>query len=497
VEEVLRPRTDLVLERDVGGGCFDAVEGPVHAYRRTVTVTPAADGRSQVTQTVDFVLAVPYFWWLFLLPFKRALARPARARAPWWAPPARLDRRSASVLGCLALLAVVFGYLNTVFTQTIAFAGEEFRAGNSAQGVAGAVVRAGGLVALVLVGAADRRGRRALLLGSAAAGCALSLTGALAPSLPWLTASQVLARGFATALLVLVAIVAAEEMPAGARAYSVSLLAMAGGLGAGVCVLSLRLADLGTRGWRLLYLVPVVALPVLRGVGRRLPESRRFAARHAETAIAGHGSRLWLLSLAGLLTNVFIAPQSQFSNRFLLTERGFSGGMIGVFSVATGTPAAVGIVVGGRIADVRGRRRVGAFTLVAGTACTVAFFFAGGWTVWAWALLGTTVSSASIPALGVYGPELFPTSLRGRANGIVTLFSLAGSAIGLISAGVLADRFGRIGPAMSVLAVGPVLVALLVLTRYPETARRELEDLNPEDRAPPPPPPPPPPDSSA
>jgi hypothetical protein len=31
------------------------------------------------------------------------------------------------------------------------------------------------------------------------------------------------------------------------------------------------------------------------------------------------------------------------------------------------------------------------------------------------------------------------------------------------------------------LALGPLLVAALVLIAYPETARRELEELNPED----------------
>ena len=484
--ELLRPRSDLVQERAVGDGCFEAADGPMSSYRRTVTVEAAAEGRSRVTSTVEFALAVPYFWWLFVLPFKRALARPARPTPPWWAPPARLDVRAASVLGTLGVLAVVFGYLNTLFTQTIVFAGEEFGAGSSAQGVAGAVVRVGGLLAVIVVSAADRRGRRTVLLRSATAGCALSVTGALAPSLPWLTASQMLSRGFATALLVVVAIVAAEEMPAGSRAYAVSLLAMAGGLGAGICVLSLRMADIGTRGWRLLYVVPLAALPLLAGIGRRLPETRRFAARHAETRIAGHGARLWLLAASGLLTNLFIAPQSQFANRFLRTELGFSGARIGFFSVATGTPAAIGIVVGGRLADVRGRRWVGAVALLAGSLCTLRFFFSTGWTVWLWAVLGTAIADASIPALGVYGPELFPTSLRGRANGIVALTSLVGSATGLIAAGVLSDHFGRIGPAMAVLAVGPALVAVLVVTRYPETARRELEELNPEDRGPPP-----------
>lgn len=481
----LAPRHDLLLERAAGDGRFEAVEGPVTGYARAVDVQPAGD-RYLVTQTVEFRLAVPYFAWLVLVPFRRAMARPGRPRAPWWAPPARLDARAASVLGTLALLTVAFGYLNTLFTQTAPFLGAEFGAGNRALGVAGSVVRLGGLVALAVVARADRRGRRSVLMFAAAAGCVLSLTGAVAPSLPWLVASQTLARAFATAILVLVAILAAEEMPAGARAYSVSLLAMAGGLGAGICVLALRLADVGTRGWRLLYVLPVLALPVVAAVGRRLPESRRFLAAHPATGLRGHGGRLALLAVSGLLANLFVAPHSQFSNQFLRNERGYSGGLIGLLSVVTGTPGGIGIVVGGRLADVHGRRAVAAVALVAGTVVTTSFYFAARWPMWLLALVGTTISDASIPALGVYGPELFPTGLRGLANGVVAVASLAGSAAGLVAVGVMADRFGRIGPAMAVAAAGPVVLAALVLAAYPETAGRELEDINPEDGRPPP-----------
>ncbi|MDQ6798721.1 MAG: MFS transporter, partial [Actinomycetota bacterium] len=214
-----------------------------------------------------------------------------------------------------------------------------------------------------------------------------------------------------------------------------------------------------------------------------LPESRRFVDSVPEQAhIAGHGRRLWLLAMGGLLTNLFFAPQSQFTNRYLLVDRGFSGGRIGLFSIVTSTPAVIGIMAGGRLADTHGRRRVGAFCLAVGAAFTVLFFFSAGWDSWAWAMAAMTVSNASIPALAVYGPELFPTSLRGRANGIVAVCALSGSAVGLVAAGVLSDTFSSIGLAMGCLAVGPALVAVLVLTRYPETARRELEDLNPEDR---------------
>lgn len=481
VARILEPRTDLLLERDLGGGRFDAADGPVLSYRRTVEVTPTAAGQAHVRQVVDFELAVPYFGWMFVWPFKRALARPGAERAPWWAPPARLDARSASVLGTLALLTVVFGYLNTLFTQTITFAGDEFGASNQALGIAGSAVRLGGLVALFVVVQADRRGRKAMLVLSAGAGSLLAVTGAVAPSLAWLTASQLLARAFATSILILVAVVAAEEMPAGSRAYAVSLLAMAGGLGAGVCVLLLRLADLGTRGWRILYVLPLVALPVVGAVRRRLPESRRFAARHAEVEMAGHGRRLLLLAVSGLLSNLFAAPNSQFSNQFLRTERGFSGGRIGLLSLTAGTPGAVGIVVGGRLADVRGRKRVAAAALAAGTLLTVGFFFARGWAMWSLATIGTVIGAAAIPALGVYGPELFPTGLRGRANGLVAVSSLVGSGAGLILAGVLSDHFGHIAPAMAVVAAGPLLLAVVVLAAYPETAGRELEDINPED----------------
>ena len=482
--EILRPRTDVVLERECGDGRFEAESGPVLSYERTVEVVQGiVPGQPVlVTQTVDFRLAVPYFGFLFVPLFKRALARTGTARAPWWAPPARLDARGASVLGTLALLTVASGYLNTLFTQTIPFAGDEFEASNSALGVAGSVVRVGGLVALLVMIQADKRGRKVVLMWAAAAGMLLAVTGALAPSLPWLTGSQMLARSFATAVLLLVTIVAAEEMPAGSRAYAVSLLAMSSGLGAGVCVLSLRLADLGTRGWRILYLVPLLGLPIVAAVRRRLPESRRFIAPHVTGAMAGHGARLLLLAASGVLVNLFVAPSSQFGNQFLRDERGFSGGRIGLLSVTIGTPAVIGIVAGGRIADVRGRRVVAAVALVVGTLCTVGYFWSRGWSMWVVATVGTVVSAAAIPALGVYGPELFPTGLRGRANGLVAVSSLVGSAAGLILCGVLSDNFGRIAPAMSILAVGPLLLAVLVVVAYPETAGKELEDLNPEDR---------------
>ncbi|MBK9179245.1 MAG: MFS transporter [Acidimicrobiales bacterium] len=490
LDRLLTPRNDLVAELEVAPGVFEAAEGPFRRYRRTVEVVARHDGTVDVTQTVDVRLAIPYFGFLFARPVRAALQRPPRRAPPWWAPPQRLDARAAAVLGTVCAASLLVGYQNTLLTQTIAFAADEFDAGDRAQGVALAVARTGIVVALVLTSLADRRGRRAVIVLTALAGPVLAATGALAPSLAWLTASQFAARPLAIALGIALGITAAEEMPAGGRAYAISVLSMSTALGAGICVMALPLAGLGASGWRLLYLVPLAGLPLAVSVARRIPESRRFDAPHRAATLRSHGRRFWLLAAAGLLLNLFVAPASSFQNRYLRAERGFSAGRIALFTLVTNTPGGIGVVLGGRLADLRGRRVVGAVALVGGSVATAAAFWLAGASLWLVSIVGGVVGAAAVPALGVYGAELFPTSLRGRANGIIAVLALVGSGVGLLAAGSMAEGFGTFGPAMAVLAVGPLLLAGLVLAAFPETAHLELEQLNPEDRPPPAAPPP-------
>lgn len=482
LDEILRPRASFVLEAPAGEGTFTAVDGPVREYHRRVETTTEPDGRVRVRQEVDYRLAVPYFGFLFLHP-SRVLLRKLRdpARPPWWAPPQRVDRRGAAALGTTALLSYIAGYMGTILTQTITFAAEDFGTGKGAQGVALALVRADVVLTVLVVALADRRGRRSVLLKATAIACVLTATGALAPSLAWLAASQVVARGFVTAAVIVVAIIVVEEMPAGSRAYALSVLALAAGGGAGVCVVLLQVCDVAPWGWRVLFVVPLLAVPVVRHAARHLPESRRFRAPHAAAGLAGHGRRFWLLAVSAFLLNLFVAPASQFQNEFLRTEQGFSAARISLFTVLTGTPGFLGIVAGGRLAE-HSRRLVGAVAVVVGVGGTLLVYLSSGWSIWAWSLLASVVGAATVPALGVYGPELFPTGMRGRANGIITGLARVGSVVGLLVAGWMGDRTGRLGTGLALLAVGPAVLAVLVLVAYPETAHRELEELNPEDR---------------
>jgi MFS family permease len=505
-ERIRSPRHDIVDERADGEGRFVLAHGPFARYERTVTVTPqhidgdghghGADPAAPLTVTQRFDYRLPPGTWPFLMnhPIRGALRRPRTdGRLPWWYPPQRPDARAATVLGLLATLSLVVGYHGTLLTQTMSFAADEFGADTTAQGAALGAVRVGGLLAILLGALADRRGRR-LLLNASLLGCiAATVAGAVAPNLAVLTATQVVNRGTVSAAGVLLAIVAVEEMPAGARAYALSLLSMTGALGAGMALWVLPVADVGLRAWRLMYLVPLLFLPVVLRFGRLVPESRRYERPHRTVGFGGHYHRLALLAGASFLLFVFTSPQSQFRTEFLRDERGMSAAMVSLFVLTTSTPASIGIVLGGRLADTRGRRRVGATGAVVGAVLLALSFTLSGPAMWAAATLGAIFAAMMVPALSVYGPELFPTSLRGRANGVINTVATVGSVIGLVLAGFLADELGSFAWALGLLAVGPLAMAAVVLAWFPETAWRELEDLNPEDRtadgAPPPVPP--------
>ena len=121
--------------------------------------------------------------------------------------------------------------------------------------------------------------------------------------------------------------------------------------------------------------------------------------------------------------------------------------------------------------------------MAVGTVLIALSFSVHGPPMWVFALVGGIFAAALVPTITVFGPELFPTSLRGRANGIVSMTAMAGSVVGLVAAGRLEESLGSFGSALAVLAAAPLAMAAVVLLLFPETARRELEDLNPEDRS--------------
>jgi MFS family permease len=547
LDEILAPRDGIVAERRMApdtrsaaaaGGPqivrFEQAEGPLQSYERSVEVQPRADGRMEVTQAVSMRVGLPGFSWLFALPLRFSTARIARPRRnPWWAPPTRLSRRAAVVLASLCLLTVVVGYLTDLLADTMTYAGGDFHVGKSGQGTALGVVEAGAVGALVVLHLADRRGRRPILVATLVASAVASTAGAVAPSLVFLTASQLVAASLVGAGLVIIGVMAAEEMPAGSRAWALGVIGMCFGLGSGLTLVALPLADLGPSGWRWPYAISVLGVPAVFVCVRRLPESRRWHDPASELDPAPSGPagpdprrgpspglqapvrglqaaprglqappralqapprghwrdqltptlrrRLLILGAGGLLLAIFTTPASQFQNEFLHAERHLSATRISLLEQLSGTIGGLGTLIGGRLADTWGRRPVAAAGIALGVVVTILHYTSAGIGLWAWNTLGSVISYGVGPALAVYGAELFPTSLRARAGGVLTVLAAAGGVVGLVAAGALSSAFGTIAPALALLAAAPILVVILILVAYPETAGATLEELNPGD----------------
>ena len=574
---VLSPRDGVVLETvenlsdDGALTSFRQAEGPLAFYRRTVRIKALEDGRYRVRQVLELKVGLPWWSWLLVLPLRFWLgsaARDGRAkkRFPWWAPPQRLARRPAVVMATLAALVSVQGFLAALLPETLTYAASEMHVGTFGQGVVFASVELSALPALLALVLADRRGRRSVVLWSTGGAAVLSELGAFAPSVTWLTVTQVGAGALVAAAGIAAVVVAVEEVPAGCRAWAVGVLGMAAGFGGGGPLLLLPLAGTGAGGWRWLYWLSLLTLPIVVVSAQQLPESRRWVAR-ATTAPADAGggltagdmgptppppqgpsrpervpatgpavpdvvattgpgdedvwratkdrsgpqlggpevgasrlgsarialarlntpgARLALVCAGAVLFAVFAAPASQFQTQFLRQERHYSAISISVLQQVAGTIGAIGVLVGGRLADTHGRRPVAVICVAGATLTIIWSYLAHGWLMWCAATAGQFFLYATAPVLGVYGAELFATSTRARSAGLVAASSAVGGVCGLLAAGSLAASIGTLAPALGVLAVGPLLLVVLLIVAYPETAGIALEELTPGTRGAPP-----------
>ncbi len=471
-------RHDVVDEQAADDGSFSQQSGPFRHYRRDITRAP--DGG--VVETTTYRLSIPWFGWLFEWPMRRAIRnrRAIGSGSPWWAPPDRLSERQVRTLALLAVASSSAAFANTLFTQTANFAADSFGISNAGQSVGGAIVRLGVVIALPFAVMADRVGRRRTIVLLAWLTPLLCALGALAPNFGLLVASQTVARPLGIALALLAAVAAAEDMPRNSRAYAVSVLAMSAGLGAGIAVGALKLADVGNEGWRFVYLLSLIWLPVAVSLTRNLTETRRFEMAHP-IAPAMNRRRLALIAGVALSANLFVAPASFFQNRYLDDIRGYSGGGIALFTLATGTPASLGLIVGGHLADSIGRRRLIAVCTPISTVCIVGAFFVGGPAMWALSVGGGFTAAMAYPAFAVYRAELFPTGNRGTANGLVTATALLSGSVGILIVGHLRDRGASFGILMATMGIGQLVATYIAVRHYPETAHLELEQLNPGD----------------
>jgi MFS transporter, AAHS family, benzoate transport protein len=488
--------------------CVDRLVSDTPHAVTTLEVDVRADGDgSTVTVSSRLALQVPYFgWFVRLLAWAGARrevrdladriraevegAPPPPARRPSRVLPAvRFTPEQAATLATVAVVGALANFGGALFTQDGDAVVRSFGRSDQDLGFALALTRAGILVALVAAALADRYGRRRLVLVGLAGIAVANAGAALAPSFEVFTASQILARAFVNSTLVVASIVAIEEAPDGARAFALSMFGLALGLGFGGSVLLLPLADLGDNGWRVSFAASALALLLLPSLARNLPETARYRRLSRprgrrnplrDVLSAPYRRRFLTLGAVAFLVNLFSAPSSQLTNRYLTRTHHFSNSSVAVFRGATaGIPGVAGLLVAGRLAETRGRRPVSIVgLLVASVAQMVFFVTAGGW-LWLAAVVSIVAAASAGLSLGALDAELFPTEARGTSNGFLLVCGVAGSATGLLAATVLEGPVGGLGPAIAVCGVASLLAAVVFLPLLPETATRPLDDVSP------------------
>ncbi len=493
LDNLLKPRTDLVREVAVGNDgddhVFELEEGPFSHYRRTVTVHGDLQRRDPdaalptATERVEFKLAIPLWWPYLWLLFRQAFRSADRTpRRRWWWPQEIVSAETAQLIAVAGTIGTMAGYLGVIIGQTITFAARDFGAAVDAQANTLAAVRIGVLLSFVFLRYADRIGRRPLMIWMAAGAIGFTAIGALAPSLAVLGISQAIARGLTTGLITVVGLAATEEVPASSRALAVAFVTMTTGFGAALVVWTLPLADLVVGGWRLIFVFPLAFLPLLWWLSRRLPETRRYVvADQAESSGDIKWGRFVMLAATSFVFLMFLSPASQLRNDFLVDDRGFSAFDVTVFQLLVSIPSTASIPIGGYLADVIGRKKVGATAIAIGAVGYTASYQLAGPAMWVAALVGFCSMNAAVPALRGYSTELFPTKARGRVGGMLDVVGVAGSALGLVLVGSLAVRWDDLGSGIGAMMFGPLIAVSIILLVFPETANQELEQLNPDD----------------
>ncbi len=441
---------------------------------------------------VSYRLPIPYFGFLWRpLVARRAhrieaaadAGRPLPTGLPWWAPPEHLGERASVALAGACLITLLWSYGGGtlgLLSQTLPYAAETYDVGDRALGTGLAIVRGGVVLALALGVFADRFGRRAPVLPLVVAHCLLAGAIGLATSFELYIAGHVVLRCLDTALGIAIVLLVVEIVPAGSRAISLALVGLAAGGGISLAVASLPIASAGRGGFAAVYLLQLLALPLAIHAARRLGESPRYL-RHArerhgygELLRGPYRGRLALVGGMAFLAAVFTAPALEFVTRYLDRSHDFSSFEIVAFLAVTGLPSFPALIVGGRLADLYGRKPVGVPLVATSAVAYACFFVAPSPWIWPLALAGAVLGSAGGAALAPYDAELFATRIRSVARSAILALAVAGSAFGLLVVGLLSPLIG-LGPAIASLAVLPLVAAVIVLLRFPETARLELE----------------------
>ncbi len=389
-------------------------------------------------------------------------------------PPEPISRRELVILGLFAIVALTQGWSGAAITHALPFAQEDFGWSDARVFDVLATVRAISLLALALSWYGDHRGRRRPLLIAFVLLPLGNLATAIFADPAFFSGIQSVARIGTIALGSLAVVVLAEEVKPGIRSYAIGVYALFGSLGTGLGLLLRPLAAGGADSWRLIFAlssIPLLAAPFL---ALRIGESRAYVQRASRPSLgavlkAPHGRRFWPMAGVAFAISAFTAPAANLALVRLENDLGWSAAAASLLLAITSAPGVtIGLLAGGRLSDIAGRKPTEVVSIVLGVAGGVAFYFLESGLLMGLAIFVSTLGAFGFaPAFGSHRSELFPTEVRSTASAWIVNASIAGGLTGFAAGRFVVDAWGV--PTTIATLGAFVLVASVLIRLLPET----------------------------
>ena len=351
------------------------------------------------------------------------------------------------------------------------------------------LIRLGYLGSLAISPLADVFGRRQLLLYTIVGYTIFTGMSAAAPHTSSFVGSQFVARAFSGAEATVSLVILAEEVDAAVRGWALGMQGALSISGYGLAAIVFAMIGIIPFGWRGLYALALFPLVLIIPLRRILPESLRFQRVH-QTQIVRPSVlaplRALLRSYPNRLLSIFAVVFAGsmaggavgfFVPKYLQEVHHWSPARVSSLYVFGGALGIIGNIVSGRISDRFGRRVTGpSFIAMEAALAYQLYTIRTGAVVLLW-IGWLFCDQAGVTVISAYSAELFPTASRSAAAGALYVARYAGGALGLLGEGMLYGILGSHWAAIRMLTICWLLTAALMYLLFPETARRELEEI--------------------